>query len=263
MNYLKKGDGFWCENHDSEGNLVTIDDTLTSLATDTAANAAAIAVNTGDIATNTAAILVAMDMADTGYIGQARFTFGGVNAIAAETITIGAEIYEFDGVGANVNVPVGLDVEATIDNLVIAINTNTTEDIFAEKESPTVLVIWNADAPGGTPEVGTSICALAETVADPLNIWDQLNMATTGRVPFTHQVTGIMVADALNITAAFPVELPFSPVDVQWYVKDATGTTLCGCTATVTAVGPVLTFDLGAGIAGMAATDVMYWVARG
>lgn len=52
-----------------------------------------------------------------------QFTFGGQPA-ANDTVTINGIVYEFGGVGANVNVAIGANIGATLANLETAIETN-------------------------------------------------------------------------------------------------------------------------------------------
>ena len=61
--------------------------------------------------------------------------------VATETVTIGADVYEFDGVGGNINVVIAGTAEGTMDNLLAAAVASGTENLFWSKLSATQISV--------------------------------------------------------------------------------------------------------------------------
>lgn len=80
--------------------------------------------------------------------------------VAAETITIGADVYV-----ADTDFVIGA-AEATMDNLITAINTTGTENVLATKLGATSFILNAADAPGGTIIGGDPSIVLASTLTN-------------------------------------------------------------------------------------------------
>ena len=227
-------------------------------------NVVDIATNAGDIVTNGNAIDTLSDEVDTGVIGQARLICTTLPT-ATNTISIGADVYEADGVGANINFTiVALDPAATLANLIAAINTSGTEDVFASVDAvvATVLVIENADAPGGTPTVGTASVVLAQALTPAGNIWDQTNLNATGHARFTYRAEGVLVIDAVNVLAVPVIELAFTPTELEWATYATTGAPIPTTATGVITAGQIV-FTPGAGGTPLIATDCIVWKARG
>lgn len=215
--------------------------------------------------TDHSAVAALQDEVDTGVIGQARLICSTL-IVANDTITIGADVYEADGVGANINFAiVGGDPGLTMANLIVAINTSGTENVFASVDSvvATIMVIENADAPGGTPTVGTANIALAEAITPAGDIWDQANLNATGSARFSDRAEGTLVVDATNVAAApLKIELSFTPTELEWAAFTAAGVPE-PTTATGVITAGQLVFTLGTGGTPLVATDFIIWRARG
>ena len=78
----------------------------------------------------------------SGSYSIATWTTGdGAVTTAAETITIGTDVYEWDGAGANINVVIAGTLAGSIDNLIDAIEANTTEDISVWREGDVLFLM--------------------------------------------------------------------------------------------------------------------------
>jgi hypothetical protein len=234
MNHLKYVSGTgWSEAHDPEGNMPIIDDAITAI--------------------------------DTGYVGQARLIFTAQPA-ANDTIGIGADFYEFDGIGAvNINVAILGSAALTRVSFINAINRLGTAHVFAESDvtTATTIVIYNADAPGGNKVVGTQSIALTESITNAADIWNGTNLNQLGREPFAGQTSGTIVINAVNVLTPIIFTLPFTPTEVVWFAKSTAGVILHACSATFVISTGHLVLTPTAGASPLLSTDVVYWVARG
>ncbi len=151
---------------------------------------------------------------------------------AGDTITVGADTYEFDGIGANINVPIAPDgsgyiglAAGTRANLVTAVNNNGTENVLAMSPGGTAVVFLNADAPGGTQVVGAGPnLAFTESITDVDDVLRQTNMNESGCATNRPMHTGSFVCTAENTAGTFVITFPFTPTGVIWSVADINGT---------------------------------------
>lgn len=165
----------------------------------------------------TASKLGTPDEGAVQYSGDAGTKAIGVLRVAAnvadeETVTIGADVYEFDraadGVTAGriaVTGHAGDTPGAATDALISTINASGTEDVTAiDISANEVLIVANS--------VGDTTTALAETMAGSNNAWDSAAMAggalptlrrevLTSRVPTTQEVA----------LGNLHIALPFTP----------------------------------------------------
>lgn len=198
---------------------------------------------------------------DDGHIGNAELVMSA-QPVATNTIGIGADTYEFDGVGANINVVIGADAGETRDNLIEAINTSGTELVFADENGNNVR-IQNADAVGGTPVVGTPpSVVLTEAITDAADVWNQANLNATGGPATTKHASGTIVVTAENLATLVELPMSFTPVGVLWQAFDASDVPKA-TTATVVIDGDSLKFNFDAGGTPLVATDYVQWLARG
>ena len=199
---------------------------------------------------------------DTGHVAQACL-FMATNPTATNTVTIGADVYEFDGAGANINVALGLDAAATRAAFILAINNEGTELVVADAPTTpaTSVRIQPADRVGGTAQigVGTSI-AVSETLADASDVWNVANLNETGAPPYLKVARGTIVCTAENIASLLTVELPFTPVVFAWSAFTTAGLPKGGKGQCVIN-GDYLEFDFDATT--LAATDYVVWEAYG
>lgn len=147
--------------------------------------------------------------------------------VAGETVTIGADVYEFDGAGSNINVAIGASAEATLDNLVTAVNGSGTENVRADKSGTTTLVLRSAASPGGTVAVGNPSIALSEAATNyawnPGNV--NLNtLAGEAQALKKHAIAVLPVTAALAALSTFRVcAFDFTPTRFLVGVMDSTG----------------------------------------
>ncbi len=212
---------------------------------------------------------------------------------ATDTLTIGADVYEFvataGAVADDANIAVELDgaVANTRDNLVDAINAvdadnlhanitnvatdapalaNGTEAVLATEVGATV-VIQTATRPGGDLQSASPSIVLAEALTDASDIWDVGNVnlntlagrAKASRVKVTTEIT---VTAAMITATGVRIDLPFQPAHFVWQAHLSTGAKrfTANDLMTATADGLLLTLAGGAG-PDIQATDVVTVVA--
>jgi len=201
---------------------------------------------------------------DKGHIAQAALLIATLPT-DTNTVTIGSDVYEFEGAGSNINVLKGANAAASRANLVIAINTEGTELVVADQ--PTVpansVRIRPADRVGGTAQIGAGpSIAVSETLTDAADIWNAANLNETGASPYKKVARGTIVANSTNLLATIALEMEFTPVVLHWAAFDTNGApkvTDCQCAIS----GDFLTFDFDVGSTDLSATDYVTWVAFG
>jgi len=172
-------------------------------------------------------VAFAEKVGDEGCVAVASLDF--VNQPNAnDTLTIGADVYEFGGVGGNINVVIGGTPAATLTNLVTAINGSGTENIFGQAAG-TDLRILSADGAGGTPVGADPSIVLAEAITHINSIWNvgNVNMNTLGgraKAARRHSATEVVVTAAM-IANSLSVAFPFAVVSFLVQAHDpAAGT---------------------------------------
>lgn len=199
----------------------------------------------------------AQPMKDLGVIASFRLVQSG-QPVAADTLVIGADTYEVDGVGANINFASGAAPEDTLDNLLAAIQASGTENVKATKISATVLDVQAADAPDGVPVASDPSIAVVNGLTNYVSSIGDANMNTlAGRAEGLSR----MVAVSLAITAAMVtatearVSLPFTPTGFLPVVLTSTGAIKAAGADTFTIDGDDIVVALGG--ADIVATDVV------
>lgn len=201
---------------------------------------------------------------DMGHVAQASL-YVATQPTATNTVTIGADVYEFDGAGSNINVALGIDAAATRAAFILAINNEGTELVVADAPTTpaTSVRIQPADRVGGTAAIGagTSI-AVSETLADAADVWNVANLNESGAPAYKKTASGAIVITAESLASLFTLELPFTPAVLQWAAFDtnkAPKATDCQCKIN----GDYLEFDFNAGSTDLSATDIVVWQAYG
>ena len=253
----------------------------------------------GDIAATDvqAAIVEVRDEAqtkaqDSGSIPSAAINIA-TDPSATNTLTIGADVYEFvtaaGSVASDTNIAVvrGAGAAAARTALIAAINAtsspnehasiflldgltpalaNGTENLLADEVGTTVR-IRSADAPGGSVVAADPSIVLAEALTNAADIWNvgAVNLNTlAGKAAgiLGHSVVSFPVTAAM-ITNGVTVEFPFTPTHYQVQVRTSAGIMIGTTSADEfvrSANGIVCTF--GAGTAPDAqATDIVTIVA--
>lgn len=185
--------------------------------------------------------------------------------LANELLTIGADVYEFDGVGANINVPISLvDAEGTLDNLLAAAVASGTENLFWTKLSATQLLLLNADGPQGTVTPGSQNIACVEAVTNyVLNPPTPTNLNQLGGVAATPQQSAhtSLTVQANMVSAGATVRLYFPFLVARFFVQvmTAAGAVRSGYTDTFTLdSGDVIVTFAAGGAGDLVATDVVH-----
>ncbi|TET51091.1 MAG: hypothetical protein E3J64_07435 [Anaerolineales bacterium] len=210
------------------------------------------------------AIMTQVDLLseDTGHVAQACL-FLATLPTDTNTVTIGADVYEFAGAGSNINVLKGVSAATARANLIAAINGQGTELVVADAPTTpaTSVRIQPADRVGGTAQIGagTSI-AVSETLANASDVWNVANLNESGAPPYLKVARGKLVITAENLASLFTLELPFTPVVFAWSAF-TTGGVPVGNKGQAVINGDYLEFDLD--VTTLAATDYVIWEAYG
>lgn len=109
--------------------------------------------------------------------------------IAAETLTVGADVYEADGVGANINFVIAVPAAGTMANLLAAAVANGTEPLFWDAISATVIRMRSADGPQGNIMAVDPNIALTEAMTSYVFDCGNVNMNTlAGHAPHARRI---------------------------------------------------------------------------
>jgi len=187
------------------------------LGTDFAAVAAALAAATGSVAFNTQKLTGVASGTAAGeavqYSQLANQLDGSVGVIegdyvgqpgAGNTFTItsgGAIVYEWDGVGANVNVAIGGDADTSYANLLAAIH-GQAHNILFDVPAPGRIRIRTALTPGGAVTESDASVAVAHTTANLTMLGTNTNQTgrnlITRRQAWVRRVVDVLFAAGAN-----------------------------------------------------------------
>lgn len=180
-----------------------------------------------------------------------------------ETVTIGADVYEFDPLGTvtpgNIPVLIGVDAAATLTNLVNAINSHGTEFVRAATAYVGVgLWVRIADAVGGTLVGGYRNISLSDTIADAAFVWNQQDLGSVG-----WQTTRNWMSDYVSINAVNAAN-DFAFSTTGWNIGNFQAQVyrsgrLILTTATFTAIGSNLVVANGGGSPLLAGDIIRIW----
>lgn len=215
---------------------------------------------------------------DSGVAASARLAMPN-QPTTADTVTIGADVYEFVTTAgavaddANIAVEIGGSAAATRANLIAAINAadpdnrhpnitnvattaaalaNGTEALVAD-ELTTDVRIRTADAAGGTVQGGDPSIVLAEAITDAADVWKEgnINLNTLGGRAAGDRASTLaeVTVTAAMITNGLRVDVPFTPSRFTVQVLTSAGVVV-GTTSTDTFAidndGILVTFGGGA-----------------
>lgn len=233
-----------------------------------------------------------MEAEDEGTVATARLNMA-TNPTANDTVTIGADVYQFkSAAGAVTNdtykgVVRGADAAASRANLIAAINgeagvtglkmidTTTaalsegTENLVADQVGTTVR-IRTADDVGGTPVGADPSIVLGEALTHAADIWDvgNVNLNTlAGRAAVTRKralSNQVAITAAMLPAAGFgsiKIDFPFTPTDFRVNARKSTGVPAYANGAvtdayTIVSEGILCTFGA-AGGGNLVATDLL------
>lgn len=187
----------------------------------------------------------------------------------AQTVTIGADVYEFDraanGVTAGRIAVTGHADDtptAATPALVSKINASGTEFVKAVQISVNEILIYKAAAVGGAAADSADTTALAETLAGANNAWDTAalrggRVAGHKAIGFSSRVPNAAEVALGNMHFVFPT---FTPTHVIVQVRVTSGGTPKAWVGGVTISGNVVTLD-NTGATDWAATDTVTIIA--
>jgi len=181
-----------------------------------------------------------------------------------DLLVIGADTYEIDGTGGNINVTIGGTAELTLDAILAAAIASGTEDLLWAKESGTVLSIQAADAPqgsvvAGSPSIVLDTSGMANWVADVGDV----NMNTLAGKDAGKQVfcaTNLTITADMVTATSVVMAFPFTPTVLLVSVFDSSGALKIAMTDTIVITGDTVVIGCGSGT-DIDTTDVVHLVA--
>lgn len=173
---------------------------------------------------------------------------------ASHTLTVGSDVYEADGAGANINFVIAGSAEATMDNLLAAAQASGTENLKWDKLDATHLRIRNADAPDGNVLAGDQSIALdASSMANYSFDVGDVNMNTlAGLAGGTKQVfsTAVLTITTAMITATEArISFPFTPASFTFSAVTSAGVPVAFTADTIAISGDDIELGLGTDLA--------------
>lgn len=200
---------------------------------------------------------------DPGSVAVAQIIQAG-QPVATELLTVGADVYEADGVGGNINFVIAGTAAGTLANLLAAAVANGTENLFWDSPAATHLRLRSADAPQGTVIGADPNIALTEAMTNYIFDCGNVNMNTlAGRVAGQRRIVAAVLAINAGHIAAGEVRIAFDAPVVEFIpiCMTAAGALLAAPTDTFAIDnGDILVTLNGAG-GDLAATDVVRIVA--
>lgn len=147
---------------------------------------------------------------DPGCVASFQIIQAGL-PVAAETLTIGADIYEADGAGANINFAiVPANPNATFVNLFNAIVANGTENLVADQLDATHIRLRSAVAPNGAVVAADPNIVLAEAMTNYTFDCGAVNVNTlAGRAAGQRRIAGAVLTLNAGHLAAGQVRISF------------------------------------------------------
>jgi hypothetical protein len=202
---------------------------------------------------------VISSLADLGAVAVLEIEQSGV-PVAGQLLTIGADVYEADGAGANINFVIAA-AEPTMDNLLAAAVANGTENLFWDKIDATHLRLRSADGPQGNVVPGDPALAVSENLANYL-----LSTGTPGNLNTEggraagvslHSVSTILVTAAHAAIGQIRLALPFTAARFIVQVRTAAGLLLNPAADAFTIAGGNIFITLAGGAGNIAAGDTV------
>ena len=232
---------------------------------------AVVPAGVGDINVDTAAEIVYLNTEGTAYgwratndedlgaVAVVDLVQAGVPVIG-QLLTVGADVYEADGGGLNINFVIAA-AEATMDNLLAAAVTFGTENLYWDKIDATHLRIRSADGPQGTVIAVDPGIAIAYNLANyTLSTGTPGNVNTlSGRAAGLSKTAVASVAVTANHVAVGVIRFcfDFTPARFMVQIRTAAGALKMAVTDPFTINNGDILVTLVGGGGDIAATDVV------
>jgi hypothetical protein len=196
----------------------------------------------------------------SGSVAVAQIIQGG-QPIANETLTVGADVYEADGVGGNINFAIAGGAAGTMANLLAAAVANGTENLFWDAIGATNLRLRSADGPQGNIMPADPNIALTEAMTNYVFDCGNVNMNTlAGHTPFPAQYDDTTLTINAGHVAAGEVRISFPFAVASFHIAAFTAAGVAKGASNDTYVvdnGDVYIGLSGAGADPLIATDIV------
>jgi hypothetical protein len=179
-----------------------------------------------------------------------------------DTITVGADVYEVDGVGANINFALGGSAAATLAALLAAAVANGTENLFWDSPTATTLRLRAADAPqgniiGSDPSIVLDASSMTNYSFDCGDV-NMNTLAGDAAAKKATAITSLTITTAMITAGEVRVSFPFTPTTFQVTAVNATGTLENAITDTFAITGDDILITLNGAGGDLANTDVVH-----
>lgn len=194
------------------------------------------------------AVLEAADVQHEGSAAVVQLIQAGQPS-ANDTLTVGADVYEADGVGSNINFAIGGSAEATLNNLLAAAVASGTEDLFWDKLSATTLRLRSATAPQGTIVGADPDIALTNALTNWSTDAGDVNMNTLAGIAAAQTqvaVAALMITTAMITATTARISFPFTPTRFTFSAVTSTGVPVAFTTDALAIDGDDILLTLGA-----------------
>lgn len=202
---------------------------------------------------------------DLGVAAVVQLVQGG-QPTTLDTLTVGADTYEVDGVGANINFALAGTAALTLDALLAAAVASGTENLFWDKLNATTLRLRAADGPqgniiGSDPSIVLDASSMTNYTFDAGNV--NMNTLAGKAAGQSLSATTLTITAAMVAAGSVRISAPFTPTGFQVTAVDATGAPILALTDTLVLAGDDLLITLNGGVGDLAATDVVHVVLYG
>jgi hypothetical protein len=180
-----------------------------------------------------------------------------------QLLTIGADTYEANGAGGNINFAIGGTAEATMDNLLAAAVANGTENFFWDKPGglgTSILRLRSADGPQGNIIAADPNVAVTENLNNTVFDCGNVNVNTlAGRAAGVRQeASAVLTLNAGHIAATTArISFPFAVARFEVSCRTALGADISAHTDTFLINNGDVLVTLAGGVGDLVATDVV------
>jgi hypothetical protein len=180
---------------------------------------------------------------------------------ATNTLDIGGDTYEADGVGSNINFVIAGTAEGTMDNLLAAAVANGTEYLYWDKLDSTTLRLRSADGPQGNvtaadPSIALDASSLTNYSLDAGDVnMNTLAGQAEGQLSFAN--AELIITTAMLTAGSVRVSFPFTPTRFTVFAITAAGVAKVPTADTFAISDDDVLVTLAGGAGNLANTDVL------
>ncbi len=181
--------------------------------------------------------------------------------MANDTLVVGADTYEADGVGANINFAIAGTAEGTMDNLLAAAVASGTEFLYWDKLDATTLRLRSADAKqgniiGADSSIGLDASSLTNYSFDSGNV-NMNSLAGQSGKQLLFANAELPITTAMITAGSVRIAFPFTPTRFTLFAITAAGIVKVPGLDTFAIAGDDIVVTLNGAGGDLANTDVL------